>query len=32
MSRPIPGDKLVEWIRNWVPPVRSALPYADTIS
>jgi EAL domain-containing protein (putative c-di-GMP-specific phosphodiesterase class I) len=29
MSRPIPGDKLVEWIRNWVPPVRSALPYAD---
>jgi diguanylate cyclase (GGDEF)-like protein len=32
MSRPIPGDKLVEWIRNWVPPVRSALPYTDTIS
>ncbi|WLI91206.1 EAL domain-containing protein [Massilia sp. R2A-15] len=32
MSRPIPGDKLVDWIRNWVPPVRSALPYADTIS
>jgi diguanylate cyclase (GGDEF)-like protein len=32
MSRPIPGDKLVEWIRNWVPPVRSALPYVDTIS
>ncbi len=31
MSRPIPGDKLVEWIRNWVPPVRSALPYVDTI-
>jgi diguanylate cyclase (GGDEF)-like protein len=31
MSRPIPGDKLVEWIRNWVPPVRSALPYTDTI-
>lgn len=30
MSRPIPGDRLVEWIRNWVPPVRSALPYADT--
>jgi diguanylate cyclase (GGDEF)-like protein len=28
MSRPIPGDKLVDWIRNWVPPVRSALPYA----
>jgi diguanylate cyclase (GGDEF)-like protein len=32
MSRPIPGDKLVDWIRNWVPPVRSALPYTDTIS
>ncbi|MDQ2990290.1 MAG: EAL domain-containing protein [Pseudomonadota bacterium] len=32
MSRPIPGDKLVEWIRNWVPPMRSALPYVDTIS
>ena len=32
MSRPIPGDKLVEWIRNWVPPVRSSLPYAATIS
>jgi diguanylate cyclase (GGDEF)-like protein len=31
MSRPIPGDKLVEWIRNWVPPVRSSLPYAATI-
>jgi diguanylate cyclase (GGDEF)-like protein len=34
MSRPIPGDKLVEWIGNWVPPVRSALPYAtpaDTV-
>jgi EAL domain-containing protein (putative c-di-GMP-specific phosphodiesterase class I) len=30
MSRPIPGDRLVEWIRNWVPPVRSSLPYADT--
>ncbi len=30
MSRPIPGDKLVDWIRSWVPPVRSALPYADT--
>ncbi|WP_426177210.1 EAL domain-containing protein [Massilia sp. TWR1-2-2] len=30
MSRPIPGDKLVDWIRNWVPPVRSSLPYADT--
>ncbi|MDB5755633.1 MAG: hypothetical protein JWR56_2061 [Massilia sp.] len=29
MSRPIPGDKLVEWIRNWVPPVRSSLPYVD---
>jgi diguanylate cyclase (GGDEF)-like protein len=32
MSRPIPGDKLVDWIRNWVPPLRSALPYTDTIS
>ncbi|HEU4376338.1 MAG TPA: EAL domain-containing protein [Telluria sp.] len=31
MSRPIPGDKLVEWIRSWVPPVRSELPYAATI-
>ena len=30
MSRPIPGDKLVEWIANWVPPVRSALPYVAT--
>ena len=30
MSRPIPGDKLVDWIRNWVPPLRSALPYAGT--
>jgi diguanylate cyclase (GGDEF)-like protein len=29
MSRPIPGDKLVEWIRNWTPPLRTALPYAD---
>jgi diguanylate cyclase (GGDEF)-like protein len=29
MSRPIPGDKLVDWIRNWVPPLRSSLPYAD---
>jgi diguanylate cyclase (GGDEF)-like protein len=28
MSRPIPGDRLVEWIKNWVPPVRSALPYS----
>jgi diguanylate cyclase (GGDEF)-like protein len=36
MSRPIPGDKLVEWIRNWVPPVRPALPalvpYTDTFA
>jgi diguanylate cyclase (GGDEF)-like protein len=32
MSRPIPGDKLVDWIANWVPPVRSPLPYTDTIS
>ena len=31
MSRPIPGDKLVEWIANWVPPVRSPLPYAAVI-
>ena len=29
MSRPIPGDKLIDWIRNWKPPVRSALPYAS---
>jgi EAL domain-containing protein (putative c-di-GMP-specific phosphodiesterase class I) len=29
MSRPIPAAKLVEWIGNWVPPVRSALPYKD---
>jgi diguanylate cyclase (GGDEF)-like protein len=29
MSRPIPGDKLVDWIRAWVPPLRSTLPYAD---
>jgi diguanylate cyclase (GGDEF)-like protein len=32
MSRPIPGDKLIEWIRGWVPPLRSALPYTDTSS
>jgi diguanylate cyclase (GGDEF)-like protein len=38
MSRPIPGDKLADWIRNWAPPLHSALPYvaagsaADTIS
>jgi EAL domain-containing protein (putative c-di-GMP-specific phosphodiesterase class I) len=30
MSRPIPGDKLAEWIANWVPPVRSPLPYSET--
>ncbi len=29
MSRPIPAARLVEWIGNWVPPVRSALPYKD---
>jgi diguanylate cyclase (GGDEF)-like protein len=29
MSRPIPGDKLADWISNWVPPVRSALPYVE---
>ena len=29
MSRAIPGDQLVQWIRQWVPPVRSALPYAS---
>jgi diguanylate cyclase (GGDEF)-like protein len=32
MSRPIPADKLVDWIAGWVPPVRSPLPYSDTIS
>ncbi len=32
MSRPIPGDKLVEWIRNWVPPLRSELPYTHTVA
>jgi hypothetical protein len=32
MSRPIPDDRLVEWIRGWTPPVRSALPYTDTIA
>jgi EAL domain-containing protein (putative c-di-GMP-specific phosphodiesterase class I) len=32
MSRPIPGDKLVEWIRNWVPPVRLELPSTDTVA
>jgi diguanylate cyclase (GGDEF)-like protein len=32
MSRPIPGDKLVEWISTWVPPVRLALPCAETIT
>ena len=32
MSRPIPGDRLAEWIKNWVPPVRSSLPYnADVV-
>jgi EAL domain-containing protein (putative c-di-GMP-specific phosphodiesterase class I) len=31
MSRPIPGDKLAEWIRNWIPPQRSPLPYNDNI-
>ncbi|WP_426112554.1 putative bifunctional diguanylate cyclase/phosphodiesterase [Massilia sp. PWRC2] len=30
MSRPIPGDRLADWIANWVPPVRSALPYVAT--
>ncbi|MES2153047.1 MAG: EAL domain-containing protein [Pseudomonadota bacterium] len=29
MSRPIPGDKLADWIANWVPPVKSSLPYND---
>jgi diguanylate cyclase len=32
MSRPIPGDKLADWIAGWTPPVRSALPYSDSIS
>ncbi len=31
MSRPIPGDKLAAWIANWVPPVRSPLPYVASI-
>ena len=31
MSRAIPGDQLAAWIAAWVPPVRSALPYTDTV-
>ena len=31
MSRPIPADKLADWVRNWVPPVRSPLPYQDAV-
>ena len=31
MSRPIPGDRLAEWIANWVPPLRSPLPYIAAI-
>ncbi len=31
MSRPIPGDRLADWIANWVPPVRSPLPYVAAI-
>ena len=30
MSRPIAADKLVDWIANWVPPVKSSLPYNDS--
>jgi diguanylate cyclase (GGDEF)-like protein len=32
MSRPIPGDRLADWIAGWVPPVRSPLPYAESAS
>ncbi len=31
MSRPIAADKLVDWIRGWVPPLRSPLPYTDSV-
>ena len=31
MSRALPADKLVAWIAAWVPPVKTALPYPDTI-
>jgi diguanylate cyclase (GGDEF)-like protein len=31
MCRPIPGDKLAEWFRNWVPPARSSLAYTDAM-
>ncbi|MFP5390968.1 MAG: putative bifunctional diguanylate cyclase/phosphodiesterase [Gammaproteobacteria bacterium] len=29
MSRPIPAERLADWIRAWVPPLKSALPYAE---
>jgi diguanylate cyclase len=32
MSRAIPGDQLAAWIANWVPPVKSALPYKDVVN
>ncbi len=31
MSRAIPGDQLAAWIAAWVPPVKTALPYSDTV-
>ena len=31
MSRAIPGDQLAAWIRNWVPPLRTGLPYEDAV-
>ncbi|MES2899471.1 MAG: EAL domain-containing protein [Pseudomonadota bacterium] len=32
MSRALPADKLVPWIQAWVAPVRSPLPYTDTVN
>ena len=32
MSRPIPGDQLADWIRNWVPPACPAPASAATVT
>jgi diguanylate cyclase len=32
MSRPIPGEQMAAWIRQWVPPKKSPLPYPDTVN
>jgi len=32
MSRPLPAEQLIPWIRAWVAPVKTALPYTDTVT